>query len=242
MAKELKAKITLEDGVSSVLKRVRERANEATTATEKASKALDELNGKTVAPKIEPQGVEKAKQNTENLGKVADGAQKKTEGLGNALKKLGQNSAVKDAIKSGVTYNATLNTAQNAWKNITGSSSQAAGVVKELQEMGTTTPFSLEELDKAGRKLELDKLGGADLTDNMNAVGEAVAGVGGNGATLDSVENAFKGMDREIQKSIPALTNMSAIFKDIQVNFLDLLNGLTEVSVIQELLNDLGRR
>lgn len=208
MAKELKAKITLEDGVSSVLKRVRERANEATTATEKASKALDELNGKTVAPKIEPQGAEKAKQNTENLGKVADGAQKKTEGLGNALKKLGQNSAVKDAIKSGVTYNATLNTAQNAWKNITGSSSQAAGVVKELQEMGTTTPFSLEELDKAGRKLELAKLGGADLTDNMNAVGEAVAGVGGNGATLDTVVSALAKMSETGKVS---LESMSAI-------------------------------
>jgi tape measure domain-containing protein len=100
-------------------------------------------------------------------------------------------TAIKDALTSGIRFNADMENSMASWETILGSAEKARDTIQDLQKLGADTPFEFGELDKAAKLLTMAKLGGDKLKDNLTAIGDAVSAIGGNGDVLEGVSMAL---------------------------------------------------
>ena len=97
----------------------------------------------------------------------------------------------KQAVVTGVQYNAMMEQSEIAWTTILGSAEKAVTTMEKLQELGAETPFEFEELDSTAKLLNMAGFEGEKLFDALVNVGDAVSAIGGNGETLEGIGQAI---------------------------------------------------
>lgn len=97
----------------------------------------------------------------------------------------------KQAIVTGIQYNAMMEQSEIAWTTILGSAEEAVATLKELERLGAETPFEFEELDSTAKLLNMAGFEGEELFKTLVNVGDAVSAIGGNGEVLEGIGQAI---------------------------------------------------
>lgn len=115
------------------------------------------------------------------------------QGIGQAI--MGAISKViefgKQAVVTGIQYNAMMEQSEMAWTTILGSADKAVETMKTLQQLGANTPFEFEELDSTAKLLNMAGFEGEELFKVLVNVGDAVSAIGGNGEVLEGIGTAI---------------------------------------------------
>jgi tape measure domain-containing protein len=154
-------------------------------------------------------GANDASKAVDNLGKSAkstatslDDATKASSGFLDRIGAIIQYSAgyqAFHAIEQGVTGTASaiigmndqLERAQIAFTHFLGSASAATDYLKQLQAFAANTPFQFADLTPLAQQMMGMGIAAKDVLPDLRAIGDAVAGVGGNADTLNRVVHAF---------------------------------------------------
>lgn len=97
----------------------------------------------------------------------------------------------KQAIVTGIQYNAMMEQSEIAWTTILGSAEKAVETMQTLQQLGAETPFEFEELDSTAKLLNMAGFEGEELFKTLVNVGDAVSAIGGNGEVLEGIGTAI---------------------------------------------------
>lgn len=97
----------------------------------------------------------------------------------------------KQAIVTGIQYNAMMEQSEIAWTTILGSAEKAVETMQTLQKLGAETPFEFEELDSTAKLLNMAGFEGEELFKTLVNVGDAVSAIGGNGEVLEGIGTAI---------------------------------------------------
>lgn len=124
------------------------------------------------------------------MGNIIQGA---FQGIGQAI--VGAIGKVvdfgKQAIVSGVQYNAMMEQSEIAWTTILGSAEKAVETIEKLQILGAETPFEFEGLDATAKLLNMAGFEGDELFKTLVNVGDAVSAIGGNDEVLQGIGTAL---------------------------------------------------
>lgn len=88
------------------------------------------------------------------------------------------NRAVANTIRTGVTFNATLEQSEVAFTTLLGSAAAARQRIQELYQFSASTPFQLDEVISANRLLVTLTGGALGTQEAMRLVGDAAAATG----------------------------------------------------------------
>lgn len=94
-------------------------------------------------------------------------------------------------IKTGFAYNDLKQRSEIAFTTMLGSGKKAQVFVKQLADFAAKTPFEFEGLTMASQRLMAMGFASKDVLPTMDALGDAVAALGGSGETLDRVVTAL---------------------------------------------------
>lgn len=97
----------------------------------------------------------------------------------------------KQAVITGIQYNAMMEQSEIAWTTILGSAEKAVETMQTLQQLGAETPFEFEELDSTAKLLNMAGFDGEELFKTLVNVGDAVSAIGGNGEVLEGIGTAI---------------------------------------------------
>ncbi len=122
-----------------------------------------------------------------SLGRVAEFAAGGL--LAGGISQLGQMGGA--AIQAGMDFNALKERSQIAFETMLGSGEKATTFLNDLQAFAAKTPFEFPDLIKGSQRLLAMGFAAEDVLPTMTAVGDAVAGLGGGAAQVDSVTRAL---------------------------------------------------
>ena len=91
----------------------------------------------------------------------------------------------------GIKFNAGMEQSKVAFTNLLGSGKEANAMLDQLYVLASKTPFEFPELTQATQKLLGFGMAAEDVIPTMTTVGDAVAGVGGGAAEIESVTRAL---------------------------------------------------
>ena len=114
------------------------------------------------------------------------------------------------AVTMGLKTAASLEQSELAFKTFYGSAEVAASVMKDISDFAASTPFELPGLTDAAMKLAAVGIEAENLMPIMKGVGDAVSGVGGGAAQIDSVTFAMQqviGQGRAMTQDINQIAN-----------------------------------
>ena len=100
-------------------------------------------------------------------------------------------SAMAGLIGFGVKYNAEIEQLQTSFEVMTGSAEKAKDIIKELQEIGASTPFEVKDLAKTTNLLMNFGFTAEDAIDSMMMLGDIAQG---NAEKMDAISVAYARM------------------------------------------------
>lgn len=98
------------------------------------------------------------------------------------------------AVGTGISFLKMQEQANTAFTNLLGSADRAKGFMKELADFATRTPFELSGLTQSAQKLTAMGFAAQDVIPMLEAVGNAVAAMGGSAETVNRVTTALTQM------------------------------------------------
>ena len=135
-------------------------------------------------------GADGVKPKFRSMGSVVEGV---FQGIGQAI--VGAIAKVvdfgKQAVVTGIQYNAMMEQSLIAWETLLGTEEKAIETIEMLQELGAKTPFEFEGLDKVAKLLNMAGYEGEELKTVLTNVGDAVSAVGGGADVLEGVGTAI---------------------------------------------------
>ena len=196
--------------------------------------------------------VEKNKESLLNFGDVlkanvlSDAIVSGVKALGDGLKKLA--SSYVDVLKSGVEYNAQMESYQTAFAAMIGSTEEAEKALEDIKKNASKSPFDLSSLIQANQLLLTTGETAEDTAKVINALGDAVAYTGGGNdeltrmaQNLQQIKNVGKASSTDIKQFAMAGINVYGILsdylgvnidqvKELDISYEDLSNALIQAS------------
>lgn len=151
--------------------------------------------------------------------------QKIMKGLGQTLKNALNagwqqvKRAATETVKAGVNSYAEIEKAQLTYQAMLGSKDQSELFVNDLRAFENQSPFMFSDIDTGAKSLLGSGMDASQVMPTMNAIGEAVAGVGGDSQQFAAVADAFRLIQTTGQLSLAAVDQLSKN----GINALDLL-------------------
>lgn len=180
---------TVKIGVELDDSELKKDINKIPTETKKVEKSFKSLNN---SAKIDPKGINEAKNEIDNLGDEAKKTKRETDNLNTSIDKIGSvaktatgvavgaitavTAAFAGAAKKGVEYNALIESYQTSFEVMTGSAEEAADVVQQLKDIGAKTPFELTDLADVTQLLMNYGFTADEAIDRMNMLGDISQG------------------------------------------------------------------
>ncbi|MCW2279111.1 tape measure protein [Heliophilum fasciatum] len=100
-------------------------------------------------------------------------------------------TALGAAGAAGVKYNADMETATTAFETLLGSAEAAKKMIADLQQFANVTPFEFPGVQKSAKLMLAMGFSAQEIIPNLNAVGNAVAAIGGGDDVLNGVTLAL---------------------------------------------------
>lgn len=173
-------------------------------------------------------GLNNMKRNADNSSQEFDqgieGNKKSLLSLSNVAKLVGSYLSVnlfKEAITTGVQYNAQIEQYQVALTTLTGSAQEAQAIMEQIKIDASKTPFGVEELTKANQLLISTGLSASTSRDTILALGNAISATGGGNeelsrmaVNLQQIQNAGKATALDIRQFAYAGIDLYGLLAD----------------------------
>lgn len=112
-------------------------------------------------------------------------------------------------VKTGFDFLAMKEQAEIAFTTMLGSGEKAQGMLDELQAFAAKTPFEFPDLIRASQRLMAMGFEATEVIPTLTAVGDAVAALGGNAATIDRVTTALGQMNAKGKTSAEEMMQLT---------------------------------
>jgi tape measure domain-containing protein len=113
------------------------------------------------------------------------------------------------ATAMGLKFNASMEQSRVAFTNLLGSGERAEAMLDRLYNLAKQTPFEFPQLTQASQKLLGFGMAAKDVIPSMRTIGDAIAGVGGGAAEIDSVTRAIGQMQAKGKVSSEELLQLA---------------------------------
>lgn len=153
---------------------------QAQTEMDRLKQAVRAISGTTGSVEIQADTAQAETEISNFKGKVA--------GL---VATIGITAVVKNAVTTGIDYNAMIEQSKTAWTTLLGDAQTATDQIAAVQQLAAATPYEFAGLDAVAKKLSMAGFAGDALREAMVNVGDAVSAIGGGQAELEGVSTAL---------------------------------------------------